>query len=221
MRLTVVGSGSSGNSYILETDKEALVIDAGVRFMEVKKALRFQVRKIAGVIVTHKHGDHAAYAHEYKEAGIPVFQPYEMESLRQSIRYGGFRIQSWEAVHNVPCVGYLIDHDDMGRLLYATDTEYVKYRFKGVTHFLIEANYAEEYVNRDEPKYLHVLTGHMSLPTTIGCIEANMSEQTKHITLCHLSAGNADPEAFKQAVKAVVSDTCIVDVAAPKMVVEL
>lgn len=221
MRLIVVGSGSSGNSYILETDKEALVIDAGVRFMEVKKALRFQVRKIAGVIVTHKHGDHAAYAHEYKEAGIPVFQPYEMESLRQNVRYGGFRIQSWEAVHNVPCVGYLIDHDDMGRMLYVTDTEYVRFKFKGVTHFLIEANYAEEYVNRDEAKYLHVLTGHQSLPTAIGCIKANMNEHTKHITLCHLSTDNADPEAFKQAVKAVVDDTCIVDVAVPKMVIEL
>jgi phosphoribosyl 1,2-cyclic phosphodiesterase len=221
MRLRVIGSGSSGNCYILENEDEALIIDAGVRFLEVKKALRFQVRKIVGVIITHKHGDHAAFAHEYKEAGIPVFQPYESESLQQNIRYGGFRIQSWEAVHNVQCVGYLIDHDDLGRMLYVTDTEYVKYRFKGITHFLIEANYSEDLVNKEEAKYLHVLTGHLELQTTIGCIQANQSELTRRIILCHLSRDNADPEAFRTAVEAIAIDGCIVDVATAGMTVEM
>lgn len=221
MKLKVLGSGSTGNCYILENEQEALIIDAGIRFFEVKKALRFQVRKIVGVIVTHKHGDHAAFVHEYMEAGIPVFRPYEAESLRQNIRYGGFRIQSWEAVHDVPCVGYLIDHDDFGRMLYVTDTEYVKYRFKGITQFLIEANYSEELVDREQAKYQHVLTGHMELQTTIGCILANQSEKTKRITLCHLSADNADPEAFKRAVEAIAVDGCMVDVARPGMAIEL
>lgn len=221
MRLIVVGSGSSGNSYILESDTEALIIDAGVRFLDVKKALRFQVRKIVGVIITHKHGDHAAYAHEYQGAGIPVFKPYEMESLRQNVRYGGFRIQSWECIHDVPCAGYLIDHPDMGRMLYATDTEYVRYRFKGITHFLIEANWAEEYVNRDEKKYHHVLTGHMSLETAIGCIKANINSQTRHVILCHLSIGNASPKAFQEAVEGIVNEECRVAIAQSGMVVEL
>lgn len=205
----------------MENEQEALIIDAGVRFKEVKKALGFQVRKIAGVVITHKHGDHAAYAHEYMEAGIPVFQPYGAKSLRQSIRCGGFKIQSWEAVHNVPCVGYLIDHDDFGRLLYATDTEYVRYKFKGVTHFLIEANYSQEYVDPDKANYRHILTGHQELQTAIGCIKANQSEKTKHIILCHLSADNASPEAFKTAVEAICVEGCTVDIARPGMTVEL
>lgn len=221
MKLRVIGSGSSGNCYILENEDEALIIDAGVRFLEVKKALRFQVRKIVGVIITHKHGDHASFAHEYKEAGIPVFQPYESESLRQNIRYGGFRIQSWEAVHDVPCVGYLIDHADFGRMLYVTDTEYVRYRFKGITHFLIEANYSEDLVDKEEAKYRHVIESHMELQTTIGCIQANQSELTRRITLCHLSRDNADPEAFRTAVEAIAIDGCIVDVATAGMTVEM
>ena len=221
MRLIVVGSGSAGNTYVLESSTEALVIEAGVRFMEVKKALGFNIRKIAGVVITHKHGDHAGYAKEYEAAGITVFKPYEMESLRQNTKLGNFRIQSWEAVHNVPCVGYLIDHADFGRLLYATDTEYVRYKFKGITHFLIEANYSDEFVNRDEPKYAHVLTGHMSIETTIGCIQANQSDATKRIILCHLSADNASPEAFKTAVEAICTEGCTVDIARPGMTVEL
>lgn len=52
MRLKVLGSGSSGNCYMLENDKEALIIEAGLPFMEVKKALDFNVMKIKAVITT-------------------------------------------------------------------------------------------------------------------------------------------------------------------------
>ena len=58
MKLKVLGSSSSGNCYILESDTEALIIEAGLPFMEVKKALNFNVRKIVGVVVSHSHGDH-------------------------------------------------------------------------------------------------------------------------------------------------------------------
>lgn len=58
MKLKVIGSGSSGNCYILESDNEALVIEAGLPFMEVKKALNFNIMKIKAVIITHIHSDH-------------------------------------------------------------------------------------------------------------------------------------------------------------------
>ena len=56
MKLIVVDSGSSGNSYILTNGEEALILDCGLPFREVKKALGFNVRQIVGVIVTHEHG---------------------------------------------------------------------------------------------------------------------------------------------------------------------
>ena len=55
MELKVLGSGSSGNCYILENDNEALIIEAGLPFMEVKKALNFNVMKIKAVLVSHTH----------------------------------------------------------------------------------------------------------------------------------------------------------------------
>lgn len=53
MKLKIIGSGSSGNCYILESDTEALIIEAGLPFLEVKKALNFNVRKIVGVVASH------------------------------------------------------------------------------------------------------------------------------------------------------------------------
>ena len=72
MRLKVIGSSSAGNGYILENDREALLIEAGCRFAEVKEALGYNIRKVAGCIVSHEHKDHARYVEEVKAAGIPV-----------------------------------------------------------------------------------------------------------------------------------------------------
>lgn len=221
MRLIVVGTGSSGNTYLLTNEQETLVIDCGMRFLETKKALNFNVRGIVGAITTHTHGDHSKYAHEYEAAGIPVWKPFESENLRQTTKFGGFTVQSFECVHNVPCVGYLISHKDFGKMLYATDTEYIKYTFKFLSVMLIEANWQEEYVNRDEAKYAHVLTGHMSLGTCMDAIKANSSPKLNHVILCHLSGGNAVAAECKAAVEAIVPAGVTVDVAEKGLVVDL
>lgn len=222
MKLMVIGSGSSGNGYLLTNGTETLVIESGKRLLDVKKALNFQIREIVGAIDTHTHGDHHKYASEYELAGIPVWTPWKDDNLRQVKTFGGFTVKSFECIHDVPCVGYLIEHHDSGlKMLYATDTEYVKYTFKGLTAALIEANYSDEYVNRDEAKFRHVLTGHMSIETSIECIKANMNDGLKNIILCHLSKDNSDPLAFKESVKAIVPDGVQVDIATPRLKVEL
>lgn len=222
MNLQVVGTGSAGNTYLLTCGAETLVIDCGVRFLTVKKALDFQIRGIVGAICTHQHGDHAKYAHEYEKSGIFVWKPYLDSTPIQKKKVGVFSITTFPCIHDVPCVGYLIEHSESGlKLLYATDTEYVKYTFKGLTAMLIEANYGEEYVNRDEAKYRHVLSGHMSIETAIECIKANMNDGLKNIILCHLSAGNSDPTAFLESAKEAVSDGVSVNIATPGLTVEL
>lgn len=97
MRLRVLGSGSSGNCYILENDNEALIIEAGLPFMEVKKALDFNVMKIAGVLASHIHGDHAKYIGEYEKAGVPVWKPYDTDFYKSCDmkEYGTFEVRTF------------------------------------------------------------------------------------------------------------------------------
>lgn len=72
MVLKVLGSSSQGNCYILENKNEALIIEAGVRFIEVKKALGFDIRKVSGCLITHQHNDHAKYIKAMVESGFPT-----------------------------------------------------------------------------------------------------------------------------------------------------
>lgn len=214
MKLITVGSGSDGNCYLLKCGEEILVLDAGIPFICVKKALRFNIMGIQAVLITHSHGDHVKFAHEYEAAGITVWKPYEDDKLRQDAQFGSFRVQSVPMVHNVPCVGYLIHHPDMGKMLYATDTEYIKYRFRGLNVALIEANYADEFIDRTAVKFRHVLTGHLNITTTAEFIRTNATN-LNHVILCHMSNDGSDPVAFRQEIEAVVPSECTVHIAEP------
>lgn len=208
MKLKVLGSGSSGNCYILENDTEALIIEAGLPFMEVKKALDFNVRKIVGVVVSHSHGDHAKYVAEYEKAGIHVFKPYDLcdgnaESMCMSL-FGKFHIKAFKLVHDVPCYGFYITEPSMGSCIYATDTEYIKWRFKNVNHILVEANHSKELIDRDSAKFEHQITGHMEIETTCDFLKANKSQKLRNVVLCHLSGDCGDADNFIERARKVV-----------------
>lgn len=217
MKLKILGSGSSGNCYILENDNEALIIEAGLPFMEVKKALNFNIMKIKAVLITHLHSDHHFYWFQYVRAGIPVFEPFKLEGASLRFDNSQFIIQAFENrdrsgrwLHNnsdgseCPCYGFYITHPEMGSLVYASDTEYIKYRFKGLNHILCEANYDMQFVNRDEPNYEHRLRGHMSLDTALKFISTNDNPALRNVVLIHLSDKSGGPALFKQKTEETV-----------------
>lgn len=221
MKLKVLGSSSAGNCYLLENDTECLVIEAGLPFMEIKKALDFNVRKIVGVVVSHSHGDHAKYAAEYEKAGISVFQLYEISDEMQIRKYGNFIITAFPLVHDVPCHGFYIFHDDFGKLIYATDTEYIKWRFKNINHILVEANYSDDLIDNEASNREHILRGHMSLQTALDFISTNDNPGLRTVCLIHLSNVNSDREQFLQKTKEILKYGADVYVAEKGLEVDL
>lgn len=222
MRLNVLGSDSNGNCYVLQTDKEALIIEAGVRFSEVKKALKWQLSKVVGAVITHEHNDHAKYIRDFVSNGITVlalpsvFRAKGIDSLsfRKEIEpmhgyiVGGFRVFAMPVCHDVPCVGFIIEHEDMGRMLFVTDTMMLEYRVPGLNHILLEANYAEDILDAKieagsvplsmKPRLIH---SHMEIETTKGILRANDLSGVNEIILIHLSNGNSDERRFVREVQ--------------------
>ena len=210
MKLKCLSSGSSGNCYILENATEALIIEAGLRFKDVKVALDFNVSKIVGVVISHSHGDHAKYVSEYEKAGISVFKPYESEMERQVRTYGNFVVKSFPLVHDVPCFGFLMEHPETGRLLYASDTEYIRYKFRGLNHILVEANHDKNMLDESKPQYSHQITGHMEINTTLDFLNVNKSVELRNVILLHLSQECSLENVFLKEAAKVSGVNCFI-----------
>ncbi len=205
--LKVLGSGSTGNCYLLSTENETLVLDAGVSSKEAKIALDFDVSRIVGVLVTHAHMDHLKYASEYEKLGIPVFKPYE-NTEQKIIRkhFGSFTVTTFDLPHDgTENRGFIINVDGQ-TISYMTDFEYCRYVFAPqveINHMIIEANYCKDFISTDAVNREHVFKGHAELQTTLGFISANKTNSLETVLLCHLSAGNADKRYFIEETKKV------------------
>ena len=155
MKLICLGSSSRGNCYILQGERESLIIECGIRIKDIKIALNFSLRNVVGCLVSHEHKDHSLSVNDMLECGIKVLA---LDSVFSSVKsanrvfakviepmhgykVGGFKVFAFPLAHDVPCVGYIIEHDEMGKLLFATDTMMIEYNFSGLNHIMIEANY--------------------------------------------------------------------------------
>lgn len=194
-----LASGSSGNSWVLDDGEEILLLECGIPMKDVKIGINFQIGRVVGCAVTHSHVDHAKYITQYEGCGLKIYKPYEAVGDIGYARFGSFFIQSFPLVHDVPCFGFLISNPKMGRIMFATDTEYIKYRFKNLNYVIVEANYANELLDDeldDTIKRHHVLRGHMELQTTIRFLKNNVDENTRAVVLAHLSNENANRDMF-------------------------
>jgi len=62
MKLTVLGSGSTGNAVLIVAGNTRVLVDAGLSAKEIVRRLNQMGedgRKLDGILVTHEHGDHA------------------------------------------------------------------------------------------------------------------------------------------------------------------
>ena len=99
-------------------------------------------------------------------------------------------------------------------MLYITDTELIKWRFKDVNHILLGVNYDKDMVDADNPKTRHVFRGHMSIDTACDFVKANYSDGLQNVIMCHLSSENADKDLFIEKMKKAAYKASV-DVAEP------
>ena len=109
--------------------------------------------------------------------------------------------------HDVPePLGFLLKSDVTGeKLLYFTDTYYLKYTFKGLNYIMGECNYSIETLNKDLNPTLRdrILESHMSLEHFVEFLQANDLSELKEIYLLHLSNDNSDEDLFKKTIQKI------------------
>lgn len=218
MKLKVINSNSSGNAYIIEGKDTAFLLECGVRFQQIKEAIDHQLIKIDACAVTHLHNDHSKCLSQIVSSGmavisnketfdhkkIPVEARYCEIEHGQTTSYKGWKVSAFSVQHDVKTLGYIIEHQDCGKVLFITDTYLMKWKFPfEFDHVIIEANYCEDLLQKiQEKKGIDFINrrrfkSHMSFQTAHKTLDNLNLSNCRNIVLIHLSDGITNEKEFK------------------------
>ncbi len=222
MKIKVLGSGSSGNCYILQDENETIILECGIRYKEILSGLNYDLSNVVGCLVTHEHKDHSKAILDLNKNGIDVyasigtFKMLNIENHRTKIikseqvfKLGGFTILPFNVKHDAKePLGFLINHNKIGSLLFITDTYYCEYIFKDINHILVECNFRKEILDENIAKGVipvslrnRIVKSHFELSNTIDFLKSSDLSRTETVTLIHLSSQNSDERYFKDEVE--------------------
>ena len=167
LKITVLGSGSSGNAVLISLGNYGILIDAGFSRKELLKRLNscgIDPHIIKALLITHEHNDHISGARVIADfLAIPMFANHstfqsmeagtEKKTSKKKVIFGtgdtfrleSFTIRSFKISHDsIEPVGFLINVKDTN-IGYAMDLGYVdnitKSRLKGCNAIILESNH--------------------------------------------------------------------------------
>lgn len=167
LRFSVLASGSTGNAFYIESDKEKLLVDAGLSGKQMDKLLnevRVDPTKLTGILVTHEHSDHikglGIFARKYN---LPIYANektwkamegsigkisldqkfhFEMEEVKT---FSDMDIESFGVSHDAAEPMFYTFRHDNKKVALVTDLGYVSERIKKTVEdanaYIFEANH--------------------------------------------------------------------------------
>lgn len=221
IQIKTLATGSKGNCYHITDGSTPLLLECGISFKQIQQGVSFETSSLGGALVTHEHKDHCKGVESVLNRGLDVYMSKgtqealqldhhritTVESKKQ-FKVGTWTILPFDVQHDVnEPLGFLLQSDNGGKLLFATDTYYVKYRFKGLTHIMIECNYDQQTLDENvESGRIHpamkkrVMRSHFSLENLLEFFIANDLSKVEEIHLLHLSDSNSNMERIFKAV---------------------
>ena len=228
VKITVTGSSSSGNNYLIESGGEILIIELGMKFSEILGSLKYDIglKKVVGCIVSHFHGDHfnKKTAESFISYGFLIYgnselcerYPFCTEISKNSMKkIGRFEVRPFPLEHTAMNYGYCITCPTGERVVFATDCNSIPYDFRnGAEIFLVEANHDEAMIEKsiiEGEDVTSVFQSHMDIEDTVEFLNRNFSGKAKKVILIHLSARYSDEKLYIEKVK---KETPFTDVSA-------
>jgi phosphoribosyl 1,2-cyclic phosphodiesterase len=221
IEITSFGSGSKGNAYRVTDGVTPLLLECGIPYREIQKGLNFRMSEIASCLVTHEHGDHCKSIKDVLKAGVNCYmssgtataigiEHHRIKCVKplEQFQIGTWTIKPFDVQHDVSePFGFLLMNQIGEKLLFATDTYYIKYLFQDLTHIMVECNYSLKILNENiqagrVPKVMQdrLLKSHFSLEHVKDFFKENDLSKVQEIWLLHLSDSNSNAEQFKREI---------------------
>lgn len=219
--ISSINSGSNGNCYYVGTEKEAILIDAGISCRETEKRMKrlgLSINLVKAIFVSHEHGDHItgvpALSKKYR---LPVyittptlsnsFIPVEAELVKnfspgEIISIGNLTVKPFAKFHDASDPHSFIVGN--GKITVGVFTDLGIACKTLAAHFsqchaaFLEANYDTEMLAKGNYPY-HLKKrisggmGHLSNHQALELFLAHKPPFMSHLILSHLSRNNNDP----------------------------
>ncbi|MBY0439890.1 MAG: MBL fold metallo-hydrolase [Burkholderiales bacterium] len=228
MRFCSLGSGSSGNAWLVESGGTRVLIDCGIgpdRLTARLVQAGADPGCIDAILVTHEHDDHVGGAAAFaRRHSIPVYATYGtvqgagsalsgMARLHEIAPSGRFSIGALEVLpvavpHDAREPVQYVLGDGSVRIGVVTDlgsiTPHVTASFSGLDALVLEANHDEGMLrNGPYPKFLKERVGgrygHLSNEVAARLLGAVASDRLQHVVAAHLSLKNNTAALARQA----------------------
>ena len=231
MEIKVLASGSKGNAYWISDDKTPLLLECGIPIKEIRKGLNFKLSEVSGCLVSHAHADHSRACKDLISAGVNVYtsQPtatalgldgHRLQGIKAGCQFniGTWAIMPFDTEHDCEgSLGFLLASKAGYKVVFITDSLYSRYKFNGVSHWLLEINYDQETLDTNlangslNPALSRrLMRSHMSLENAVDLLKANDLSQTEAIYAIHLSENNASEERIKRRLMGLTGKHIII-----------
>ncbi len=233
IRFASLGSGSAGNALLVESDATCLMVDCGFGQRETLCRLTRLEREpgnIAGILVTHEHGDHAGGVFPFaRRYGLPVWLSHgtfaacssladgvdvRIVDSHQSFRIGAFEIQPYPVPHDArEPIQFVFSDATRRRLGLLTDvghiTQHVRDILSGVDALILECNHdlgllAASSYPASLQRRIGGRLGHLDNQAAAELVRQIDSDRLQHLVAAHLSESNNSPELAYQAIAAAL-----------------
>lgn len=228
MEILYSETSSKGNCSVIESaDGHLLIIDAGIKYSKVDRAIGYKLHTADALLITHAHNDHTAYITDFLFNGIDTFAVlstapktikgpctgmFHLVEKNKNIYCGGFTVKPVEMVHTnadgtpCECYGFLILDKSTGeKMLWVTDTQLIKNAFPPLEYYCIESNFFEREYEADDVDYFEKSVeqrrwqGHMSFESVLKFLDMQDLSKCKEIRLLHISSKL--PQSAKEEMK--------------------
>ena len=217
MRVSVLSSGSKGNTTYIESKNAKILIDVGNTAKYIKEKLEdigVEPEELDAVLITHTHIDHVKGLKVFeKKYNIPVYlTDIMLKSLDFIDKYvllddefdiKDIHINSIKTSHDAPdSRGYVLSSENKS-VVYITDTGYINKKYfdilKNINLYIMESNHDVEMLNNGNYPFSlrqRILSdkGHLSNYDSAKYLCSFIGDNTKYVLLAHLSEDNNTEE---------------------------
>ena len=230
MKVTLLASGSRGNSLYIESHGSAIIIDQGLTHREFLKRLESRgcdAGRIKAILVTHEHGDHiSGVGITARKLGIPIYATEGTLSGVEKKLNGFERVVAIEtgkpfSLERMDILPFSVSHDARDPVQYristkgktlatATDLGFVSLlvteRLKGCDLVVLESNYDIDMLrNGSYPwplkKRIEGNRGHLSNKNAAEILFNLSKSGMPKAVLAHLSEENNSPDVAERTVR--------------------